>query len=137
MSVGAHGSCRRVSPLVLAAKNTVTASKNRITEKAAARRAGMPLPPPPVRHCNQLRNPSERLDGYRTPVTGRSRDQPFKRLGEAADDRVFHVIDRNASAGRSLERRDASIDDAARDDQAEMIEVGVHVEREAVARDPA
>jgi len=36
------------------------ARKNWITEYAAARRAGMPLPAPPVRRRNQPRNPSER-----------------------------------------------------------------------------
>src|SRR5262245_59463371 len=45
------GSCRRVSPPVLAAKSTVTAATNGITEKAAARRVGMlhPAPPAPKR----------------------------------------------------------------------------------------
>ena len=41
------------------------------------------------------------------------------------------------AAEQALERRDALVGDAARDDEIEMAEVGVHVEREAVARDPA
>src|SRR5512143_331214 len=35
-----------------------------------------------------------------------------------------------------LQRRDTAIADAARDDQAEVVEIGADVEREAVARNP-
>src|SRR5262245_19037812 len=44
------------------------AAKNRITEQAPARRAGMPLPAPPVRRDNQLRNPSELAPTQRSSV---------------------------------------------------------------------
>src|SRR5262245_13004685 len=63
MSSVARGSCRRDSPPAatsprnvrasgapaLGAKRSVTRVRNRITEKAPARRAGMPLPSPPAR----------------------------------------------------------------------------------------
>src|SRR5262249_16998235 len=61
MSNSSRGSCRRVSPLVLGAKRSITAAENRITEKAPARRAGMPHPAPPARHATRFRTHDDSL----------------------------------------------------------------------------
>ena len=79
--------------------------------------------------------PERRIPGPRSVVpTLPSRHQ---RPGERSDDRGRHIGHRRRPAEQPLQRRHALVGDAARHDQVEIVEIGGHVEREAVARDPA
>ena len=55
----------------------------------------------------------------------------------ARDDGGFYLSHWDGPAQQPRQRGHAPVGDAARHDQVELREVGVHVEREAVARDPA
>src|SRR5215510_14705205 len=75
---------------------------------------------------------------YRTPRSRRYRGNrnhylPTEYRLELTRDPLLDLRYRRFAAGHFLERCHAVLRDTARNDQAEMSQVGVHVEREAVA----
>ena len=60
-----------------------------------------------------------------------------KDLPERLDGHFLDLFHRNSPTDELAEGGDALVGNAAGDDQIEVAEVGAHVEREAVARDPA
>jgi hypothetical protein len=53
------------------------------------------------------------------------------------DDAIFYIFHRHIPTCRLLERRHSMIGNPARHDQLKVLQVGLHVERKAVARYPA
>ena len=56
---------------------------------------------------------------------------------QSGGSRLLDPLEWHVVSEQFLERRDAVVRDSTRDDEAEEVEVGVHVEREPVARNPA
>jgi len=53
------------------------------------------------------------------------------------NDAFLDLVEINAPAQQARQRGYAAIGDAARDDQAEAVQIGCHVDRESMARDPS
>ena len=62
---------------------------------------------------------------------------PRRLAQSAANGPIFYLIHSHRAAQQARHRGHPFVGDAAGDDQVELREVGVHVEREAVARHPA
>ena len=68
--------------------------------------------------------------------TRRGGHDPVKNRGKGVGDRWDNRLDRRRLTGQPLNRRHPFVYDAARNEEVEMLELGIDVEGKAVARDP-